>query len=68
MAKDESRKIHLFCKGLEHIREIFYTEPEVSESLSYIMDVVLTHFCRIRAQFLLLSCKTCFPLARRVLS
>ncbi|KAF6241871.1 hypothetical protein HO173_000583 [Letharia columbiana] len=28
MAKDESRKIHLLCKGLEHFREIFYTEPE----------------------------------------
>ena len=31
LAKEKSRKVHLFCKGLEQFREILYKEPVVSE-------------------------------------
>ena len=34
LAKEESRKVRLFCKGLENFREILYKEPVVSDDSS----------------------------------
>ena len=40
LAKENSRKVRLFCKGLEHFRDILYKEPMVSEWPSHIMNML----------------------------
>lgn len=58
LAKEKSRKVRLFCKGLECFCEILYKEPVVSELFSYIMHMFVTNFDRMRTLLLLLLYRT----------